>query len=89
MKATATRVKRETIKPMATLKMSDFKTKIEGLFKEANPSATIAGWTKAPKWYTYPTGLRGVSGYFKAEAPGYRTKVMIAEYDDDFGYSIR
>lgn len=70
------------------LKISAFKKKIESMFAEGNPNATMK-WTKAPKWYTYPTGVKGISGDFKAEAPEYRTRVMLAEYDDKFGYSIR
>ena len=66
-----------------------FKKKIKRLFKESNPTATIVEWVKPPRRVTYPTGIKGIYGAFKAEATGYKTKIMIADYDEVSGFSVR
>jgi hypothetical protein len=67
----------------------EFKANAERIFLKGNPTAIITGWVKNPEWVKYPTGLRGLYGTFHATAPGYRAKVMIADWDAKTGFGVR
>lgn len=73
-------LKRPTVK--------EFKKHTECMFLEANPTAVITGWTKKPRWIK---GFGGyyLSGEFHAVAEGYQPKTVIADYDSDYGWSVR
>jgi hypothetical protein len=56
------------------------KDRIEKRFQKDNPGVAIE-WVKPLRIVTYPTGWRGWLGTFRASAPGYRTRIMIADCD--------
>ncbi len=57
-----------------------FKSNAERVLRNAHPDASVGiEWTHAAsvKW---ADGTKGFSGVFKATAPGYRTRNMVASF---------
>ena len=58
------------------------KAKAEALLRKAHPDAVLTiTWVQSPRRVTYPTGLKGIYGTMRVAAPGYRTRLMIADHD--------
>ncbi len=70
---------------------SAFKRQAEAGFRKANPDAVAAviEWTFGPKRVEFPTGLKGFSGVFKVECPGFRGRTMVATATTETGLSVR
>lgn len=71
--------------------VAQFRRQAESAFRAANADAADATieWTFGPKRVTFPTGVTGFSGVFKASASGFRSRSCVASATPEFGIAVR
>lgn len=72
-------------------RVSQFRTAAERGFRIANSDVAVLA-TITWRWsrrVTFPTGLKGFTGIMFVEAPGYKSREMLASWADGIGLSVR